>query len=299
MRSLAMFLGFGLLTGCMAATQTGSGPSTASASRAAFTVAPRPEPTPLPALSPATRTNREIERLGSAELARWILPDRAGEIAAAELFPARWGITMAAYLWRAPRPAGPRGVCQVDGWSVGFQPENGSLTPQQSLDPPLRPAWTLPERRFRVAGSTLDTSETPDCTAGRPFWRWSEAPSAEAIHRAVDLMEQAQVRARRPGPPGFRLGCTRMRIDEATGATSDRACPDPRAFLQLLTPDLIKRVLEGPCEGDIDAAPGGGCVIVEYHDPNAPGTYSVYMVRLAGQAIPQSVEIVQGMLPPQ
>ena len=115
MRAVPTLLALSLLGACASAVPTAGGPSTASASQAAFTLDPRPEPIPLPMLAPATRTNREIERMESAALARWILPAQANEIAAVEIYPARWGVITSAFLWRAPRPAGPRGVCEGDG----------------------------------------------------------------------------------------------------------------------------------------------------------------------------------------
>lgn len=269
-------------------------PSVRSASLAAFTVRPQPEPTPLPQLQPSARPQRQIEGMTAAELARWILPAEASRIAAAELFPARWGVLTYAYLWEAPRPAGPPGVCEVSGWGVGFRIENeNSLNETQRLDPPLRPAFTIPERRFRVVGSTLVGGAPTACVVGRPYWGWSEAPSAEALHRSARLMEQAQ---RSPG--SFRLGCRQMRIDERTGTTSETECADGRGLLRRLTPDLIKRVRSTRCEGDFTRSSEGECIAAEYHDPTAPGTHSLYMVRIAGEDRPRAIDIVQGMLPP-
>jgi hypothetical protein len=302
MRLVSTLFAASLTAGCAATGPVTGGSvapaSTASASTAAFTVDPRPEPTPLGPRSPTSRPNREIEQMASAELARWILPEQAGEVASAEIFPPRWGVITYAYLWQAPRPAGPSGVCQVDGWGVGFRIENErSLTPQQSINPPLAPAWTVPERRFRVPGS-IRAPLTPEACATGLYWRWSEAPSAEALHAAAALVEEAQQGSGR-GATGFRLTCTQMKIDEASGITTDRACAEPRAFLKSLTPELIKRVRRSACEGDISATGEGECIAIEYHDPQAPGTHSIYMIRIAGRDVPRAVEIVQGMLPPQ
>lgn len=297
MRSLPTLLIASILPGCAVPEPTRS-PGTASASMAAFTVDPRPEPTPLSPRAPTSRPNREVERMPSRELARWILPEHAGQITAAEIFPARWGVITYAYLWRAPDPVRALGVCQVDGWGVGFQVENErSLTPQQSVDPPLRPAWTVPERRYRVTGKVGPLSAA-SCASPTPYWRWSEAPSAEAIGRAAGLIEQAQKIAGGRSS-GLRLSCTRMVTDDATGNSIDRPCDDPPAFLQRLTPDLIKRVRSSQCAGEISHASEGECVAVEYHDPAAPGSFSIYMVRITGGDTPKAVEIVQGMLPPQ
>jgi hypothetical protein len=269
-------------------------PSVRSASDAAFTGSTAAEPTPLPSLQPTSRPQRQIEAMSAADLAGWILPAEAPGIAAAELFPARWGVLTSAYLWQAPRPAGPAGVCGIVGWGVGFRIENeNSLSDTQRLDPPLRPVFTVPERRFRVVGSTLSGGVPRACRVGQPYWGWSEAPSAEVLHRAARLTEQAQ---RNPGP--LRLTCRQMRIDERTGDMSEADCADARGILRRLTPDLIKRVMSTPCEGDLTRFAEGQCIAVEYHDPDASGTHSLYMVRIAGAERPAAIDIVQGMLPP-
>jgi hypothetical protein len=301
MRVVAALFACGLLAAC--AVQPGAAPpgtaSTASAIDAAFTEDPRPEPTPLPARTPVSRLQREIERLPSAELARWIFPEEAGRIARVELFPARWGVLTYAYFWDAPRPTSSTGVCEVTGRGVSFRVENeNSLTHQQRLDPPLTPFQTMSERRFRVAGSTLAGAAAPDCSSEEPYWRWAEAPSPEALHVAANLMEQAQGRARRSGSLGFRLSCRNMPEPEGGTDTARPSCSDARGFLQRLAPSLIKRVGRTQCEGEISRGSGGGCLAAEYHDPEAPGTYRFYMVRLAGTRAPQAVEIIEGMMPP-
>ncbi len=41
-----------------------------------------------------------------------------------------------------------------------------------------------------------------------------------------------------------------------------------------------------------------GCIGIEYQDPNAPGTYSIYAVTVPDEDRPDYVQITQGMLPP-
>lgn len=268
------------LGACVAGPPALPGASTASAITAAFTQEPAVEPVPLPPLSPSSRRQREIEAMTAPALAQWIFPTRSAEFSTAELYPARWGVLAYALIWREPRSAGPPGICEVSGTGISFRIEGEArLTPQQRLDPPLQPFQTIEERRFRVAGSTEPGTADPECAAGRPYWDWSRAPSAAAIHRAANLMERARARVGARRNPGFSLACSQMRTDERSGASSIVACPDPVALLLQLRPALIQRVRKTACQGDISAVSEGPCIAIEYDDPAAPGTHSFYAVR--------------------
>jgi hypothetical protein len=86
-----------------------------------------------------------------------------------------------------------------------------------------------------------------------------------------------------------------MRYEEARQAFAHSACPSPRALLEKLTPELIKRVRPADCE--IAPSPTG-CIGIEYHDPAAPGTHSLYVVSMPDTDRPDYIRIVQAMLPP-
>lgn len=266
----------------------------------AFVDLPRAAATPLPPLAPASRLQRQIEAMTAAELARWIVPAQAERIASAELFPSRWGRLAAAYLWQAPRPTDLPGLCRIDGWLIGFNvPNERSLSYEQHLNPPLVPASMTAEQRFRVVGSTRGPEAAePDCATGQPYWNWSVAPSAEIIHRAAALIEQAQIRAASSGRLGFTLRCSQWRMDAAQISSPDHRCADSRGLLRDLAPHLIKRVNSTPCEGEFSRLAEGDCLAVQYQDPAAPDTHSFYLVRIAGTRTPLSIDIVQGMLPP-
>jgi hypothetical protein len=141
-------------------------------------------------------------------------------------------------------------------------------------------------------GSTLAERRNgpPDCAASLPYGDWFEASSAAVVHRAVNLVERAQVR-----PGGVRLICQLMRYEEARQDFGHPPCPNAAALLERLTPNLIKRVRPADCEL---AASERGCIGIEYHDPAAPGTHSFYLVTVPDDARLDYVQITQGMLPP-
>ena len=201
----------------------------------------------------------------------------------------------AASLFSAPRATQHPGVCEVRGWTVAFRvPNESSLTYQQHLDPPQQPYQYWPLVKWKVIGSTRADARRapPDCAAALPYGEWFDGPSAAVVHRAVNLLEQAQVR------PGLvRLTCTQMRYEEAKKDFGYPQCPNPRALLEQLTPNLIKRVRPADCT----IAPETGernCIGIEYHDPASPGSHSFYTVTLPNGPRPRYVQITQGMLPP-
>jgi len=46
------------------------------------------------------------------------------------------------------------------------------------------------------------------------------------------------------------------------------------------------------------AAAPRGCIGIEYQDPAAPRTHSIYVVTIRDADRPDYVQIIQGMLPP-
>jgi hypothetical protein len=171
-------------------------------------------------------------------------------------------------------------------------PNESGLTYQQHLDPPLQPYLYQPTRRWKVVRSTMASQlqRPPDCAAARPYREWFEAPSAAAVHRAASLVERAQ----QPGAR-TRLICQQMRYEEARQVFGFPACPDARALLRQLVPALIKRIRPADCT--IAPSPRG-CIGIEYHDPAAPSSHSIYLVTVPDQDRPDYVQIAQGMLPP-
>jgi hypothetical protein len=294
MRTLAVVLVL-LVGGCAAnPSAPDARRSFERASTAAHQSTPRAEPVPLPPLRPASRLQSELQQMAQAEIARWILPpEAANRVVAAHLVSGHMPRVSAISLYEAPRPAGPPGLCAIAGDDVWLRvPDENSLTYQQHLDPPLQPYQRQPFVRWKVVGSTLADLRhgPPDCGSALPYSDWFEAPSAEALFRAVTTVEQAQRGRFHP-----RLECRQLRYDEALQDFAVPACPNPRALLERFTPDLIVRVRPADCE--IAPSPKG-CLGVEYHDPAAPRTHSLYVVVLPDEDRPAWIQITQAMLPP-
>jgi hypothetical protein len=294
LRSLALVLI--LLAGGCASAPAAPDPqgSFERASTAAFQSTPRAEPVPLPPLRPPSRLQSELQRMRQADIAHWILPaDEAARIVAADLVSGFLPRLSAVSLYEAPRRAGPPGVCSVAGHDIWLRvPDENSLTYEQHLDPPLQPYMRQPFVRWRIVGSTLADvrRNPPDCGAALPLSDWFDAPSAEALFRAVTTVEQAQRGRTRP-----RLECRQLRYEEARQDFATPACPDPRALLERLTPDLIRRVRPADCE---IATSARACLGIEYHDPAAPRTHSLYVVTVPDEDRPAWIQITQAMLPP-
>ncbi len=253
-----------------------------------------PEPRALPAPQPPTRLQSEIEAMSHAGLARWALPAaEARDVIAAELLRGMTPRVNGIAFHRPPRATAQPGVCEIQGYDVWMRvPNEGSLSYSQHLDPPLQPYQYIPTRRWKVLGSTNASRRRgpPDCAGARPYGAWFEAPSAQVVHRAASLVEQAQQR-----PDRVRIVCRQMRYEEARADFGFPACPDPAALLERLTPDLIKRIRAADCT--LEPSPRG-CLGVEYHDPAAPGTHSIYLVTVPDEDRPDHIQITQGLLPP-
>lgn len=253
-----------------------------------------PQPIPLPERRPATRLQSELGALSHVEIARWTLPaEHARHIVRTELLRGRMPRVNGIALYSKPVATAFAGVCEVERFDVWMRvPNETSLTYQQHLDPPLQPYQYSVSRKWRLVGSTVPDRRggPPDCAAALPYGDWLEAPSAVAVHRAANLVEQAQF-----GTLRARLVCRQMRYEEARQDFGFPACPNPRALLERLTPNLIKRVRPADCE---ISAPARGCLGIEYHDPAAPGTHSFYLVTLPDEERPDYLQITQGMLPP-
>ena len=256
-----------------------------------------PQPVPLPPLQPGWRIESEIKSLSTQELAQWILPvEQAGQVVRAELIPQGMLPRLGGVgLFTAPRATLYPGLCEVSSWDVWFRvPNENSLTYQQHLDPPQQPYQYTRAVRWKVIGSTRREARSgpPDCAAALPYREWFDCPSAAAVYRAANLFEQAQVR-----PGSIRLTCTQMRYEEAKKDFGFPLCPNPRALLEQLTPNLIKRVRPADCT--ISPEPGErNCTGIEYHDPASPGSHSFYLVTMPDGPRPRYVQITQGMLPP-
>ncbi len=246
------------------------------------------EPVPLPQPTPSTRLQSDLSKASPADIARWALPAaEARAIAAAELLTGFTPRANAIALYEQPRSADYAGLCEVRGYEVWLRvPNENSLTYEQHLDPPLQPYQYRPITRWKVTGSTLGGESA--CAAERPNRDWIPAPSAEVLHRALSFVERAQRGLLRP-----RLHCRQLRMEEGPGFATP-ACPDARAVLARLTPDLVRRVRTEECEG----AAGARGLAIEYHDPAAPGTHSLYVVSLPEAAPAGSLRITQAMLPP-
>jgi hypothetical protein len=264
------------------------------ASAAAFRIEPETEPIPLPPLRPATRRDSELAQLRHAELAHWTLPpDAARTIVSSTLLRGHMPRTSAILLYQAPVATPYPGLCAVDGYEILLSVhDEARLTYQEHLDPPMRPSHYRPFRRWKVVGSTIaaQRSAPPDCAAARPYSAWFDASSGAMLHRAAGAVEQAQKGLLKP-----QIHCQQMRYEEARQGFVHSACPSPRALLEKLTPELIKQARPADCE--IAPSPTG-CIGIEYHDPTAPGTHSLYVVSMPNSERPDYIRIVQAMLPP-
>ena len=291
---LFVCLGLAALAACAGPREADPRAAAEAAMDQAMRMPEPPQPVPLPTLDPPTRLQSELEAMSHAERARWALPAaEARDIVASDLLrgmmPRPGGIA----LYRQPRATAQPGVCELQGYEVWLRvPNENSLTYRQHLDPPLQPFQYQPLRRWKVIGST-DASRRqgpPDCAAARPYGQWFDGPSAAAVHRAAWLVEQAQQR-----PASLRIVCRQMRYEETRQDFATPECPNPRALLERLTPELINRVRPADCTL---AASRRGCIGIEYHDPAAPGSHSFYLVTVPDEDRPDYIQITQGMLPP-
>lgn len=252
------------------------------------------EPAPMPTPPAAPKLQSEVERLSHVELARWTIPaELASTVVGSDLLRGMTGRVHGIALYRAPVPTEHPGVCSLDNYSVSLSvPNEASLTYRQHLNPPLQPYQYYHLRRWRVVGSTI-ARQNPgqaDCASARPYSEWFEAASASIVHRAVHRIEQAQRGLTQP-----KLDCQQMQYDEARKMEVYPACADARALLARFTPDLIRRVRAADC---LSAPSPAGCLAVEYWDPAAPRTHSLYVVTVPDNERPAFIQIAQAMLPP-
>lgn len=244
----------------------------------------------LPARTPPSIIQSTLEKMPTAEVARWALPDHADRIVRVEFVRVWMPEIRYGGFFERPQASDQRGVCRVFVHGVNFRNyREQELTYQQHLDPPLEPYQVTDQYKYKVLGSTLtgDAASQAACEAALPYHDWFEAPSDDAVFRAANIVERARV-----GPSAFRLSCTEMVAGSGEQVTPTRAC-DPRAYLEKLTPNLIKRINGAPCEGAL-AGVAGPCWELTYHDPRAVGTGSEFHV-LAAEG---RVDLSQVLLPP-
>ncbi len=255
-----------------------------------------PAPVQLPALSPASRPQREIERMSAAEIARWVVPAEASSFASIELIPARWGGLHYAILWQAPRAAGA-GTCEISGTAIWFQTvDESKLTYQERLNPPLRPYQISPERRWKVVGSTVAGSmpSAAECEAAAPHWRWPSGPSAAALFEAANLLEQAQLQAAAKRAR-YAYRCTQWHHPEGAETSVERSCPT--GTIQKFTPLGMQSVKQVQCTGLLAAVTRGRCWEMDYELREGDGHF-YYTVQLGGAGRPDAVWIKQYLPPP-
>lgn len=252
---------------------------------------------PLPPRNPAARLESELPSLTHADLADGVLPpDLARRVVRTELVRGRFGHFVSVGLFEPARLTSYPGICELSGWYAWFKVHNeANLRYDQHIDPPLEPYQYRASRGWKVAGSTLPKSRSApaDCEAQRPYHDWPTAPSAEALYRAANLVEQAQSQVR-----GEKLLCTLFKYEAGANEAVRPTCPNPRAILEKLGPELIKSVRSAACEGPFARFAPIGCWELVYHDPVDPGTSRVYTVTVAGSGRPQLIRIEEGMLPP-
>lgn len=255
-----------------------------------------PKPAPLPSLSTPYRTQRAVQVMSLSEFANWVLPGGTARFAKLELVPHRWGRLTYGILWEAPRPAGFRGMCEINGTGIGFQIVNeNNLSPEETVDPPLRPYGKFAERRWKVIGSTTGPHPTTaECGAAAPHWQWLSGPSPEAIHQAASLVERAQSEARQRRAR-YAYRCTQWHYEEAAETSTRRSCPS--GTIQRFTPSLIHSVKQVECTGPLSAAARGRCWELDYQFSEGDNYY-YYWVRVGGAGRPQAVWIEQYVPPP-
>lgn len=248
--------------------------------------------TPLPPRNPPAIVQSQLLRMPHAEVARWALPEHAAATTRVELLSFWMPEITLGWFYETPFVTSFPGVCEVKARGVNFRTySERALTYEQHLDSPREPYQVSDARRYRVLGSTLDgrAATTASCGAALPYKDWFEAPSAESVWRAVQHVDRA-----RGWPQDFALSCTEQAFDAKTNVHGTRAC-DTRAYLEKLTPNLIKRIDGVPCEGKLAARTHPDpCWRLTYHDPRSVGTGSEFHV-LATTGV---VSMSQELLPP-
>jgi hypothetical protein len=293
---VALLLAALTLSACAAVPDPASQPSTQptvqiSRPPAQLYVINEPRITPIPTRSPPAIVQSQLVKMPHAELARWALPEHAATTTHVELIRGWMPEINLGWFYERPFVTQYPGICEVKARGVNFRTHNEKdLTYAQHLDSPREPYQVSEHQRFKVLGSTLDgkAATNESCIASLPYKDWFAAPSSYAVFMAMQHVDRARYR-----PESFELACTEQFYEEKTNSHGTKAC-DPRAYLEKLTPNLIKRIDGVPCEGRLAGRGPYPCWRITYHDPRSPGTGSEFHV-LATEGI---VTMSQELLPP-
>jgi len=231
---------------------------------------PPQHPVALPARTPPSRVQSQVEKMSTAELVRWALPEHAAETIRSEPVRIWMPVIRAIWFFERPQSPGEPGVCQVFSRAVSMRiPNEDGLTYQQHLDPPLEPFQVTEMYRYKV----MEPATEQTCGGAVPDSRWFEAPSALAVFRAMTLVKAAVA-----DPAHVTVTC------------KDEAPCNGVALLRTLKPDLIEYLEGKPC------APGvaGQCWQILYDSPTAPASSHQYKVTASAGRI----DIEHVMKPP-
>ena len=231
---------------------------------------PPQHPVALPVRTPPSRLQSQVEKMSTADLVRWALPEHAAETIRAE--PVRIWMPEIRAIWFFERPQSPGepGVCQVFSRAVNFRiPNEAGLTYQQHLDPPLEPYQVTEMYRYKV----MEPATAQTCGGAVPDSRWFEAPSALAVFRAMTLVKAAVA-----DPARVTVTCK-----------DDTPC-NGVALLRTLKPNLIEYIEGVPCAAGVP----GQCWRIIYDSPTAPASSHQYHVTASSGRI----DIEHVMKPP-
>ena len=244
----------------------------------------------LPARNPPSIVQSQLERMPTAEVARWALPEHAERIVRVEFMKVWMPVIRYGGFFERPGGGGAPGVCNVFVHGVNFRPYRESeQTYAQHLDPPLEPYQVTDHYRYKVIGSTLtgDAATEAACAAALPYNDWFEAPSVQGVYLAVNTIQRAAA-----FPRQYQITCADERYNTTTQAAEPFAC-NGADMLEKFTPNLIKRVQGIACEAGF-ATGYNPCFEVTFDDPKAPGTHSQYVVKTGAKRI----AIQHVLLPP-
>ena len=249
--------------------------------------------TPLAPRNPPAIVQSKLVKMPHAEVTRWALPEHADTTTRVELLSFWMPEITLGWFYETPFVTQYPGVCEVKARGVNFRTYNErSLTYEQHLDSPREPYQVSETRRYKVLGSTLDgrAATNASCAASLPYKDWFEAPSAHAVFMALQHVDRA-----RGWPRDFSLACTEQTFDQATSTHGTRPC-DARAYLEKLTPNLVKRIDGVPCEGVLAARTHPDpCWRITYHDPRSVGTGSEFHVLTTEGVVAMSQELLPPM----
>jgi len=255
-----------------------------------YVIAPE-RPLPLPPRDPPAIVQSRLLAMSGPEVARWALPEHAAATTRVELLSGWLPQIHLGWFYERPFATQYPGVCEVRARGVNFRtPGESSLTYQQHLDPPREPYQVQETQRFKVVGSTLATQAATGASCGftPPDKDWFAAPSAYGAFMAMQHIDRARYR-----PATFALTCAERVREEKARTLGTRTC-DARAYLETLTPNLIKRIDGAPCEGVLAGRGPYPCWKITYHDPRSPGTGSEFHVLTTEGVVAMS----QVLLPP-